>query len=348
MAASSGLGTLAGSLQHLVSARARPPLWARLGPERVDEPFDDSDLDPRRDYVEVRINRLYFARRSQWFSQFTPVVLAAVEFAYDGGDAVVPTMVGPGLVRRVGGSAPQETVVAGTRVAGPFPAPPGGIALSVVLYRLQIGNSAQAFLDVMQSAAGALDLVAGLAPCTALAKVVVKGVDALVGGDRPVLARRDDLGPGLRPAYYALVDPSSDVAAADLYVTGGELTHRVDGRLVPFTDADYVLYSVNRVAARHIDLARLPLYRVWQDVVRQATEASTAERWLSTKTTMATLSGLLHDSPDLTWEHAEALREEWIETMLGLRARALRLADLAAGQAPLDPARSRALAVLDL
>ncbi|MEV0598417.1 hypothetical protein AB0I82_03790 [Streptomyces sp. NPDC050315] len=348
MSVADSLSALRDAVRELVRAPARPPLWTCIDPARVDRPPDPGTLDPGRDYFEVRINHLHLAHGQKWFSQFTPVVFIAVEFVHDGAQVVVPAMVGPGLIQRHGVETPQGIVVANTRVAGPQPTPPGGLALSVVLYRLQTGNTAQPFLDVLQGAAGSLDLVAGIAPYTALAKVVVGGVDALVGGDQPVLARRDEFEPGLRPAHYALVDPGDGIDPAGLHVREGELAQRVNGRLVPLREVDYVLYSVARVRPENVDVTRLPLYRVWQDVVQQATEAVTDERWLGTKAGMATLTGLLYSSPDLTWEHADSLREQWTGTMVDLRERALRLAHLSdAGTAP-DPARARALAVLDL
>lgn len=348
MAVGDALGTLGTSVKDLVRAPARPPLWARIDPRQVDPPLDEGILDPRRDYFEIRINRLHLVHGREWFSQFTPVVFAAAEFVHDGADAVAPAMVGPGLIQRHGAQTPLGTVLADTRIAGPHPAPPGGLALSVVLYRLQVGDTAQPFLNVMQGAAGALDLAAGLAPYTALAKVIVNGVNALVGGSRPVLARRDDFQPGLRPAYYALVGPDGGTDPADLHVSAGELMHRVDGRMVPYRDTDYVLYSVTRVAPAAVDITRLPLFRTWQDVVQQAMEAVTEERWLGTKAAMATLIGQLYASPDLTWEHAEALQHEWTESMVALHRRAVALAQLSGDRAPLDLARTRALSVLDL
>ncbi|MFI8993257.1 hypothetical protein [Streptomyces sp. NPDC053542] len=348
MSLADSLGALRTAVQELVRAPARPPLWTRIDPARVDRPPESGPLDPGRDYFEVRINHLHLAYGRKWFSQFTPVVFVAAEFTHDGAQAVVPAMVGPGLIQRHGAETPQGIVIANTRVAGPQPTPPGGLALSVVLYRLQTGDTAQPFLDVLQGAAGALDLAAGLAPYTALAKVVVGGVNALVGGDQPVLARRDEFEPGLRPAYYALIGPGDGVDPAGLHVRDGELAERIDGRLVPLRDVDYVLYSVARVRPEDVDVTRLPLYRVWQDVVQQATEAVTDERWLGTKAAMATLTGLLYSSPDLTWAHAESIQEHWTDVMVDLRERALRLAHLSGARTAPDRARSRALAVLDL
>ncbi|MEN8654162.1 hypothetical protein ABCR94_27090 [Streptomyces sp. 21So2-11] len=343
-----GLGSLGSSVRGLVRAPAQPPLWTRIDPSRVDRPLEGGTLDPRRDYFEIRINRLHLAHGRQWFSEFTPVVFAATEFVRDGADAVTPAMVGPGLIQRHGAETPLGTVLANTRVAGPHPAPPGGLALSVVLYRLQTGDTAQPFLNVMQGAAGALDLAAGLTPYTALAKVVVDGMNALVGGTQPLVARRDEFEPGLRPAHYALIGPESRVDPACLHISEGELAHWSDGRLVPFRSTDYVLYSLARVAPKDVDVTRLPLFRTWQDVVKQATEAVTDERWLGAKAAMATLIGQLYGSPDLTWEHAEILQQEWTETMVALRERAVGLAHLSDDRTPLTPARSRALAVLDL
>ncbi|WP_409467334.1 hypothetical protein [Streptomyces sp. HC307] len=339
--------SLTARMRGLLRTPARPPLWVAIDPQRVDRPLSGGLLDPRRDYFAVRINRLHLGYEREWFTRYVPVVFAATEFSHDGTSTVAPAMVGPGLIEQLGGATPVGTVVADTRVAGPHPVPPEGVAVSVVLYRVEKEQLAQAFLDVVQSAAGALDLAAGIAPFTALAKVVVNGVTALVGGDQPVLARRDSFAP-VTPGHYALVDDTGAVDPADLHVEHGELAQRVGGGLRPYRASDYVLYSIEGVPPTAVDLARLPLYRLWQDVMGQATTAVSDELWNGTKAIMSTLVGLLYASPDLTWEHARMLEQDWTQTMVTLREAAVRRAHLADDQQRPDMARSRALAVLDL
>ena len=77
---------------------------------------------------------------------------------------------------------------------------------------------AAGFLDVLEGAAGALDLAAGLLPYTALATVVVRGVTSLTGGERALMARRDQF-TAVTATYYALIDPTAEVDPESLHVT---------------------------------------------------------------------------------------------------------------------------------
>ncbi|MFC8131949.1 hypothetical protein [Streptomyces sp. NPDC057302] len=334
-------------VQALLRTPARPPMAVMIDPEHADRPLPGGRLDPRRDYFEVRVNRLHLGYEREWFSRFVPVVFVASEFSHDGAHTAVPALVGPGLIEHLGGATPVGSVIADSRVAGPHPVPPGGVAVSVVLYRVEKEQVAQALFDVVEGAAGALDLTAGTLPYTALAKVVVNGVTALVGGDQPMLARRDHFDP-VTPGYYALIDDTDGIDPADLHIRDGDLALGAGGRIEPYRASDYVLYSISRVRPQDVDLTRLPLNQTWQDVVRQATTATSKDLWRGTKATMSTLVGQLYASPDLTWEHAEALEHAWTEDMLALRDRALRRAHLADDRRPPDLARHRALSVLDL
>lgn len=334
-------------MQGLLRTPTRLPLSVLIDPEQVDRPLPGGRLDPRRDYFEVRINRLHLGYEREWFSRFVPVVFVASEFSHDGAPTAVPALVGPGLIERFGGITPVGSIVANSRVAGPHPVPPGGVAVSVVLYRVEKGQVTQALFDVVEGAAGALDLTAGTLPYTALAKVVVNGVTALVGGDQPLLGHRNHFDP-VTPGYYALIDDAEGIDPADLHIKDGDLALREGGLLEPYRASDYVIYSIAQVRPQDVDVTRLPLNRTWQDVVRQATTATSKDLWRGTKATMSTLVGQLYASPDLTWEHAQALEREWTQDMLALRDRAVRRAHLADERRPPDLARSRALSVLDL
>jgi hypothetical protein len=324
-----------GFVERLRESPTKQPHWLEFS-------GDEEDLRRGEDYFQVRVNRIYLSRERQWFSRYAPVVLAAAEFSYGAQSAVVPSVVGPALVEKLGGPVPAGTVVAGTRVAGPYPFA-GDLAISVVLYRVEQEKILEPLLEAIQGAAGALDLATGLAPYAKIARVVLTGVESLAGGDKPLMGRRDDLAK-VRPGSFALVDPDAEIDEGSLGIKNGELVWAEDGR--GFRDADYILYSVERVPADEVNVMRLPLYALWDSVVQDATRSASDDAWQSTKVKMSALVALLYSSPDLVWSHAEQLHDEWEAAMVRLHEKAVRLSTLAPSSGAQAEARNRALAVL--
>jgi hypothetical protein len=332
-----------GSFSALRQSPARVPTWTKIPPERVDERIGDGELKPRAQYFEVRVHRIFLAQEREWFTRYTPLLLAGAEFSYDGQEMFAPTVVGPATLQRLGGAVPAEGVVARTRIAGPVPYVGDQLAVSVVLYKLEHSNVAQPFLDALESVSGVLDLAAGILPYAKIARVVLTGVGAATGGTKPVLAWADQFSPPTQ-GYYALVDADVPVDEHSLSVAKGELY--ADGK--PLRSGDYVLYSVNAFDQGSVDVTRLPLYRQWQAVLGEAAKAATDEIWESAKVNFSSLVSMLYTSPDLTRDHAAALKSEWQDMLVQRRKDALEIAHLSDRTSPLDRVRSDALAVLEL
>ncbi|MFD9903366.1 hypothetical protein [Streptomyces sp. NPDC059063] len=341
----SGLTQLA---QGVVRSPSRPPVFADIPPERVDRPFTAAPLVPDRDYFEVCVERVHLAHGREWLSTFAPLVTALTEFSYDGAHTLVPAVVGPGLLERLGAGAPPDAVVAGTRVAGPYPVRPGGVAVTVVLHRIEQKQLLTPVLEAVEGVSSALSLSAGLAPFTAVARVLLNGVSALTGGDSPLLGRRDQFS-HTRPGYFALLDPDAGYDPAGLWVRQGALAVRApDGSFAPLLSADYVLYRVGQVDQAEVDVAALPLYQAWRLVLQEAARAHSDGVWESAKVRMSALVAMLYSSPDLTWSHADALRGEWTERMKALRAIAITHSQLSAEAGDTDRIREHAMSVLGL
>jgi hypothetical protein len=324
-----------GFVERLRESPTKQPHWLEFS-------ADEDGLRRGEDYFQVRVNRIYLSRERQWFSRYAPVVLAAAEFSYGAESAVVPSVIGPALVEKLGGPVPAGTVVAGTRVAGPYPFT-GDLAISVVLYRVEQERLLEPLLEAIQGVAGAVDLATGLAPYAKIARVVLTGVETLAGGDRPLMGRRDDFAK-VRPGSFALVDPDAKIDEGSLGLKNGDLVWTKDGRA--FRDADYVLYGVERVTADEVNVKRLPLHALWDSVVQDAACSASDDAWQSTKVKMSALVALLYSSPDLVWSHAEQLHEEWESAMVRLHEKAVRLSTLASSSGRPAEARKRALAVL--
>jgi len=345
-----GMTSLVDNARSLFNGLTRntgtPPLFTSVPDHRVDVPLGSTTLIPGRDYFEVRVVHVHLAYEREWFSRFAPVVLAATEYSYGGETIVAPVVVGPGIVEKLGTAVPVGTVLAGTRVAGPHPLVGPSLACTVVLHKVERERIVEPFLRALDQAASALNLATGLAPYTAVASLVLNGITAITGGDRPLMARRDDFSE-VTAGYYALVDADGDVSPDELAVRRGELVLASQHAEKPLQN-DYVLYSITSVEPSKVDITRLPLYRVWLSVLEEASKASTAQIWKSAKANMAALVGMLYTSPDLTYAHAEQLHEEWIGKIKTQHDKAIRLGSLSPAEIMLDRARSRSLAVLDM
>jgi hypothetical protein len=332
-------------VKGLIRTEAQPPLWLAFPSDPPDS--RNSRLVPNADYFRVRIHRIHLTYEQQWFEKFSPMLLIATEFSYDGTDITRPSVIGPSMIEQLGRAAPVSSIIAGSIVAGPHPLRDVSLTVTVALHRIARSDNVGDFLKVVEGTARALDLVTGLTPYTALARTVVTGLTALTGGDRPLIARRDEFSPVLA-SYYALISPTSGVNPQSLVINNGDLSQRVNGQLRPFRSADYVTYSVDRVGIEDVDVTRLPLYRQWLTVLGEATQADTPQVWKSAKANLSSLITMAFTSPDLTYGHAEALEQEWITKAVGRRDRARMRGDMGGQTHVLDDVRSRALAVLEL
>ena len=337
---SEGLDVLRSWVKGLARQEAEPPQWVRL-PGAGQPP-----LVPGEDYFRVRIRRVAVAYEREWLEKYAPMLVVATEFSYDGETITRPAVIGPSMIEQAGGPAPLSTTIADTVVAGPHPLRAGGVGVTVALHRVARGNVVGQLFDVVDGTAKALDLVGGITPYTTLARVVVSGITALTGGDRALVARRDQFTP-VQPGDFALLSPRTKLDPAALSLVDGELHTLASGVSTPVRGTDYVVYSVERVAPSDVDVTRLGLHRRWLEVLDEANRASTPEIWQSTKVRLSALVSAAFTSPDLTWHHAEELETEWTAKAVSRRDRARRLGDMG-GIGELQDARSHALAILEL
>lgn len=325
----------------LGKARATPtkqPLWGR-----IPSAGDGAPLRPGHEYFEVRVERIQIANEREWLSEYAPVAMAAVEFSYAGEDVVAPTVIGPQMIEKLGMAAPDGAVIANTRVAGPHPLH-GQVAVSIVLHRVERGKIYEPLLSAIEGASTALELAAGVVPYANVARVVLSGVAAVTGGNRPLLGRRDEFQP-VEPGVFALIDPDADIDKDALTVEDRVLRHDSE----PLEGVDYVLYSIRRISQDDIDVTRLPSQPLWRSVLDDTAKSAQPQYWDTAKSKMSTLMGALTDSNDLTPSHRDALIAERIGTFRTLHEQVVGVGELSGGEPPaLDEAHSRALAVLDL
>jgi hypothetical protein len=340
-------------LARLRQSPSQPPGWFPIPHDHVQDAAG-MPLEAEQHYFEVRINEMYLSYARQWFDAYDPMVLAVSEFTYNGQPAVVPFVVGPAMLKKLGSELPQGMIFADTCVAGPHPYREDGIAVTVVLYRVSRENYVRKLLRIIESAATALDFANALSAYMKVADVVLDGIEALTGTDGsadPIIGIHKAFD-STETGYFALIDTvQSSPEVGKLWVRDQRLVYGqslVDA--APFREAEYVLFSVAAVARK--DVSKLPFYQTWQQVVQEANKSSKQDIWESAKVNMAALLGMLDTSPDLTAPHATALGDEWIATMNRMHQRAVGLSNLGpqeeAEASDLDHIRSKALAVLNM
>jgi hypothetical protein len=339
---------------RLQQSPAQTPSWVPIPQERVDEPDNlDPALKANKQYFEIRLNEIYLTYQRQWFSQYDPMVLAVSEFSYAGQQMVVPFVVGPTMMEKLGSEVPAGMVFADTCVAGPHPYRGGDVAVTVILYQTQRQDYVRKLLGLVENTATVLDLVVPLSAYIKIAGVVLDGVEALTGTDgttNPLIGRRDAFKP-VETGYFVLTNaPVSSLN--NLWVRNKQLVQGPSlAEATPFRGAEYVLYSV--ATTQRDDVSMLPFHPTWQRVLEEAVKSSEEPIWKSTKANMAALLGMLYTSPDLTETHAAHLADEWTETIMTLHDQAVRLSNLSevrqsAAASDLDRVRAKVVSVLNM
>ncbi len=311
------------------------------------------DFMPREHYFQVRVNEMYLPYSRKWFSTYDPMVFTVSEFTYGNEKQAVPFVVGPMMMEQFGKKIPEHMVFSDTRVAGLHPYQGGRLALSIVLYRVQQTNYAKKLLQVVESAASALDFATALGTYLKVANVVLDGVDALPGLEAidPLIGYRCefdlDAGDKFEPSYFALINIPEDKLDNDkLWVRKNQLVYGKSlATAEPFRAADFVLYSTAQTGKRS-DLTTLPFYPAYDRMIKAAMKSNTEDSWRVTKAFMTDLAETLRFSPDLTPKQSGELRESYKQEMVQEHNKAVEEAHLGAAE-EMDYIREEA-SILDL
>lgn len=340
----------------------RPPICVSIPPDHVqqDRPLGGV-FEPEKHYFQVRVNELFLADGREWYRTYDPLVIVLSEFQYGRSVEAVPTIVGPAVLEKSGVTQlPVGMVFSDTRVAGLHPYRGGRLNISVILCRLARKNHARQLLATLEGAAAAFDFSTSLSTYLKLGRVVVDGIDQLLGlEDSDALAgmRREfdpDAGQPFREGFHAIIHaPEGSIDPDHLWVLNGRLHIAAPGGPAqPFRAADYVLYSVVGTGAR-TDLAILPFYEQWERVKAEAAKPGD-DAWKSAKANMVALYQHMATSPDLTPAHARALLQQFKGEMQAIHDSATELVSFdtrAADDEPdaTDPAvRRDSVELLDL
>lgn len=310
-------------------------------PTRLQIPIDHIDgsmpVEPfKRDqhYFQIRVNEMFLSKRRSWLSAIEPMVFFASEFTYGAERQVVPTVVGPDLVRKLGVETPGGMIISNTRVAGTHPYRGGELTLSVVLFQAPSKNYARELVRLIEGAASALDFATALSSYLHIAKVVVDGVELLLGQNEtvPVAGLRTTFDPNaddrFEPGYFVLIAPSeTQYDSTQFWVRDHQLLHGPTSSAArPFRAADYVLYSITQTSQRE-DIQTLPFFALVNQMNAAATRPD-KESWSVAKANMVALAQALVGSNDLTPVQADTLYTAYLTEIKRLRERAMELDSL--------------------
>lgn len=342
--------------QQFKQSPARPFLRLAIPATKTDKP-ERGEFKPGQHYFVVRVNEMFLAYDRQWFRSYLPMVTVVSEFQYGSEKQSVPFVVGPSMLERYGLVLPNKgLIISNTRVAGIHPFRGGRLNLAVVLYKLNRSDAVKKLLEVVESAATALDFSTSLSGYLKVGNVVVDGIERLfeLSPVQPVIGLRNEFdmeaGDKFEPGYFAVIDVSEkDVSPGDFSVKEDRLLYRG----AAFRDADYVLYSIVQAEKRE-DVQMLPFQELWAKV-RADAEVPTEEGWKSAKANMVALYQRMTESPDLTDSQANSLADQYVGMMKTLHDRVVAMGNLSVAGAVaggesrrIEAARQQSLRVMEM
>ncbi|TMC60945.1 MAG: hypothetical protein E6J26_00540 [Chloroflexi bacterium] len=362
------MSNFANTWNRLAQALQNTP---RTSPSTITIPRDHVDLNPHGEldsafkagqhYFQVLVNEMYLTKQRQWLDKIDPLVYAVCEFNYDNKPQVMPFVVGPGMLKRLG--VPDQyangIIFRNTSISGIRPYRGGGLTLSIVLCEASVGNYVTPLLRVIESAANALDFSPALSPYMKVATLVMDGFESLfnTGGIKPLVGLRDSFGPNFgtpfRPTYFALID-APNVNPQSLWVRDNQLVEGAELHSAkPYRQADFVLYSIVVPSDnKRDDVDALPFGDLWGRVKKDAASPVDKPDYESAKTNMAALYQSILLSPDMTEPQADELADQYAKRMQSIHERAVSIGHMdgevadTREQARLAQARSKSLAIL--
>jgi hypothetical protein len=300
-------------------------------------------IAPGVHYFDVTVNSMRLDYARQWNKSFDPMVLAVTEFSYAGEDRTMPFVVGPSLVQGAQHGVPPGMVFSNTVVASTHPYN-GGLAVTVILYRMERDDFVKRVLGVIEKTCAAVDLSTTLSTYVKIGEAVLDGVETLLGYQQmqPLLGYRIEFEDKLQPGTF-VVTPAK-LAESQLWLMDGELRQGADSASATAVQAtSYVTYTVGM--AEPTDLETLPWFApLWKRIVQWA-NIPTDEAKDVAKDYLAALYEEIATSPDVARDSADTLYSQW-------EARARNIHQVARNRAswgPSDPhedtVRARALAI---
>jgi hypothetical protein len=307
-------------IDSIMRAGNRPlPTVATVPPDRC-RPTDSAGYPITRDqmYFTIRINEMHLAENRQWGTDYDPLVVVVTEFNHAQERVVVPTVIGPNLIRKQAPAdqPPCGVVLLDTRVTGPHPYRGGDVDVSVGFYRVQRANHARVLLKVVDSLSAAF---AGPGELQTIAKTggaLLEGVEGLLGLEETTYLTGHRISMASSPfdpftaGFSALIAPPAPKDLASLQVEDRRLFIEADGRARPYRDSDFVLVSIIGTEERG-DQNLLPFYPLKVDALNALLDGEDGVK--RGKANLIAAYQQMRRSPDVTVAEATRLFDAWLQ-----------------------------------
>ncbi|MBN2635454.1 MAG: hypothetical protein JXR61_04230 [Prolixibacteraceae bacterium] len=296
------------------------PTYIEFPANQTDIPYELVEFDDRRDYFMMSVSELFLSYKRLWHQDFSPMVFTVCSFNYGDKAHEVPYVIGPSLLQKYEQRLPKGMLFLNTPVVGIYPWRGGNVSLSVILCRVAQTNNAEKLLNIVEEVSGSLDLSAGITQFSKMGRVVLKGLDTLLGFEQtsPLLGLNNNFGQEsgntFKPGFHALIhgenlDKSKFWVKKNKLHYGSSLEDSEEYR-----DNDFVLFKIGKTDKR-LDDETLPYYQEYKEIynyLSNQTAITDKEReFLRTK--MIHLVVSIKQSNDLTPAHAEIILKEKID-----------------------------------
>jgi hypothetical protein len=262
---------------------------------------------------------MHLAENRQWFTVYDPLVVVVAEFNHGGERIVVPTVIGPNLIRKQDGAdQPRHGVVLlDTRVTGPHPYRGGDVDLSVAFYQVRQTDHVRSLLKVVDGLSAALGGPGELPLVAKAGGALLEGVEGLLGLQETVYLAGHRISLANTPldpfttGFSALVAPPAPHDLSALRVQDRRLyTVAADGAVRPYRESDFALLSISGSDARG-DENLLPFYHLKTEGLAALWDGEDGLK--RGKANLIAAYQEMRRSPDVTTAEAGRLFAHWLE-----------------------------------
>jgi hypothetical protein len=321
------------------------PTVAAVPPDRC-QPADAVGYPITRNqmYFTIFINEMYLVENRQWWTDYDPLVVVVTEFNHAQDRVVVPTVIGPNLIRKQ--ASPDQprygAVVLDTRVTGPHPYRGGDVDISAGFYRVQRADHVRALLNVVDSLSAALGAPGELQTIVKTGGALLQGVEGLLGLRETTYLAGHRVSMAASPfdpftaGYSALITPPAPTDLVALRVEDRRLYIDADGGSRPYRDSDFLLLSFTGSEARG-DENLLPFYHLKVDALSALLDGEDGVK--RGKANLIAAYQQMRRSPDVTQAEAVRLFDAWLKEFEAEKTRAEQIRSMSAvrRESGLDP-----------
>jgi len=285
-------------------SKAPQRYYAAIKSDNVDPPDTELVFETGKTYLKILLCDMYLEKRRILYKTSTPVVHAYCSFLHDGQPEQIPIIVGSSQIKELNNL--NDIIKLNFRIFGPTPFDGGAVELLVALFAVETEDYGNKFLEVLSSLS-VLTGVGELNTSAVLLKPLKDGIEGLFGLNKyvPHIGVHDtfSLDEGcpspLTSGYRVVINTSeASMKGKELWVKGGRLMSGPTlGKAQPFTDADYLLFKIQPLAARDDWKALDSIKETWDKTTQEAAKSGNKD----VESAFTAFRGAVINSPDLIW-----------------------------------------------